>query len=92
MKVYEVLASSRFLLATMNRNGVSADDIMYLDMFYEYRDMLAEGRKETEIRDFLANKHKLSASTIKRIIKRLNDGKLPILGYPLLDGRQSAPV
>lgn len=32
MKVYEVLASSRFLLATMNRNGVSADDIMYLDM------------------------------------------------------------
>ena len=44
MKVYEVLASSRFLLATMNRNGVSADDIMYLDMFYEYRDMLSEGR------------------------------------------------
>ena len=42
MKVYEVLASSRFLLATMNRNGVSADDIMYLDMFYEYRDMLPE--------------------------------------------------
>ena len=67
MKVYEVLASSRFLLATMNRNGVSAD------MFYEYRDMLAEGRKEAEIRDFLSNKHKLSASTIKRIIKRLND-------------------
>ena len=66
MKVYEVLASSRFLLATMNRNGVSADDIMY-------RDMLAEGRKEAEIRDFLSNKHKLSASTIKRIIKRLND-------------------
>ena len=30
MKAYEVLASSRFLLATMNRNGVSADDIMYL--------------------------------------------------------------
>ena len=35
MKVYEVLASSRFLLATMNRNGVSADDIMYLDMSIE---------------------------------------------------------
>ncbi len=72
MKVYEVLASSRFLLATMNRNGVSADDIMYLDMFYEYRDMLAEGRKEAEIRDFLSNK-KLSASTIKKAIKRLNE-------------------
>ena len=73
MKVYEVLASSRFLLATMNRKGVSADDIMYLDMFYEYRDMLAEGRKETEIRTFLSNKHKLSASTIKRVMKHLND-------------------
>ena len=69
MKAYEVLASSRFLLATMNRNGVSADDIMYL----YYRDMLAEGRKKAEIRDFLSNKHKLSASTIKRVIKRLND-------------------
>ncbi|EEX44742.1 hypothetical protein BACFIN_07525 [Bacteroides finegoldii DSM 17565] len=42
-------------------------------MFYEYRDMLAEGRKKAEIRDFLSNKHKLSASTIKRVIKRLND-------------------
>ena len=57
----------------MNRNGASADDIMYLDMFYEYRDMLAEGRKETEIRDFLSNKYKLSASTIKRVMKHLND-------------------
>ena len=73
MKVYEVLASSRFLLATMNRNGVSADDIMYLDMFYVYRDMLAEGRKEAEIRDSLSNKYKLSASTIKRAMKHLND-------------------
>lgn len=73
MKVYEVLASSRFLLATMNRNGVSADDIMYLDMFYEYRDMLAEGRKEAEIRDFLSNKYKLSVSTIKKAIKHLNE-------------------
>ncbi len=73
MKVYEVLASSRFLLATMNRNGVNADDIMYLDMFYEYRDMLAEGRKEAEIRAFLSNKYKLSASTIKKAIKRLNE-------------------
>ena len=73
MKVYEVLATSRFLLATMNRNGVSADDIMYLDMFYEYRDMLAEGRKEAEIRAFLSNKYKLSVSTIKKAIKRLNE-------------------
>ena len=73
MKVYEVLESSRFLLATMNRNGVSADDIMYLDMFYEYRDMLAEGRKEAEIRAFLSNKYKLSASTIKKAIKHLNE-------------------
>ena len=73
MKVYEVLASSRFLLATMNRNGESADDIMYLDMFYEYRDMLAEGRKEAEIRTFLSNKYKLSASTIKKAIKHLNE-------------------
>ena len=73
MKVYEVLASSRFLLATMNRNGVSADDIMYLDMFYEYRDMLAERRKDAEIRDFLSNKYKLSSSTIKRVMKHLNE-------------------
>ena len=57
----------------MNRNGVSADDIMYLDMFYEYRDMLAEGRKEAEIRAFLSNKYKLSASTIKKAIKHLNE-------------------
>ena len=73
MKVYEVLASSRCLLATINRNGVSSDDIMYLYMFYEYRDMLAEGRKDAEIRDFLSNKYKLSSSTIKRVMKHLNE-------------------
>lgn len=73
MKVHEVLALYRKLLATMTRQGVSSDDIRYLDLFNEYQTMKANGAKRSDICDFLSQKHKASTSTIKTAVRRLEE-------------------
>lgn len=72
MKVYELLVVFKPLFSNMTRQGISQDDIIYLDVYHEYVKKAQEGQKETEIWAFLSKKYKLSASTIKRAIKRLN--------------------
>lgn len=71
-KIYEILIVFRSVLVNMTRQGISQDDITYLDMYHEYVKMSQEGQKEAEIRAFLSRKYKLSASTIQKAIKRLN--------------------
>lgn len=72
MKVYEFLSLFRSIFIVMARNGISQNDIVFLDMYHEYIRMLQEGQKEAEIWTFLSQKYKLSASTIKKAVKRLN--------------------
>lgn len=72
MKVYELLMVYKPLFSNMSKQGISQRDIIYLDMFHEYMQMQARGLKEAEIWAFLSKKYKLSASTIKRAINRLN--------------------
>lgn len=73
MKVHELLAVYRSLFVGMSRQGVNQDDIIYIDIHREYIQMLASGQKEAEIWAFLSSKHKLSASTIKRAVRRLDE-------------------
>lgn len=72
MRVHELLTVYRSLFSNMSKQGISQRDIIYLDMFHEYMQMRARGLKEAETWAFLSKKYKLSASTIKRAIKRLN--------------------
>lgn len=71
-KVYEILTVFKSVLVNMTRQGISQDDIIYLDLHREYVKLLQEGQKEADIRAFLSQKYKLSASTIQKAIKRLN--------------------
>lgn len=73
MKVHEVLALYRKFFAAMARQGVSPDDIRYLDLFNEYQTMKANGVKRGDICDFLSQKHKVSASAIKTAVRRLEE-------------------
>lgn len=73
MKVYELLTVYKSLFSNMSKQGISQRDIIYLDMFHEYMQMLASGVKEANIWTVLARKHKLPASTIKKVIKLLNE-------------------
>ena len=72
MKVHELLTVYRSLFSNMSKQGINQRDIIYLDMFHEYMQMQARGLKEADIWFILSKKYKLSASTIKRAIKRLN--------------------
>lgn len=72
MKVYELLIVYKSLFSNMSKQGLSQRDIIYLDIFHEYMQMQASGLKEAEIWALLSKKYKLSASTIKKAIKRLN--------------------
>jgi len=71
-KIYEILTVFKSVLVNMTRQGISQDDIIYIDIYREYMQMAQEGRKEADIRSFLSQKYKLSASTIQKAIKRLN--------------------
>lgn len=72
MKIYELLIVYKSLFSNMFKQGISQRDIIYLDMFHEYMQMQASGLKEAKIRALLSKKYKLSASTIRKAIKRLN--------------------
>lgn len=72
MKIYELLIVYKSLFSNMFKQGISQRDIIYLDIFHEYMQMQASGLKEAKIRALLSKKYKLSASTIRKAIKRLN--------------------
>lgn len=72
MRLYEFLMLYKSLFVTMARNGISQDYTIYLELYKDYCLMLERGQKEAEIRIFLQKRYKLSASTLKRIIKELN--------------------
>lgn len=72
MNVYKFLLIYKSIFVIMARQGISQNDIAYLGVYDDYISMLEKGQKEAEIYTFLAERYKLSASTIKRAIKRLN--------------------
>lgn len=73
MTVLELLSLYRPLFSKMTRNGISSEDIMYIDVVKEYNKMLEDGQKAPQIRAFLAKKYKLSPKGIKTAEERLNE-------------------
>lgn len=72
-KVYEILTVFKPLLVNMTRQGISQDDVMYLDMFREYVRMSQEGHKKVYIVQYLSDKHKIGKATIYRVISRFSE-------------------
>ena len=72
MKAVEFLRLGREILKTMSRIDLRRDDYKHIELYEEYVMMRGEGEKVDYIICFLADKYKLSESTIKRIVKRLS--------------------
>ena len=72
MKVVEYLKIGREFLKRMSNLDLRRDDYIHIELFEEYERMRSHGDKVDYILSVLGNKHKLSESTIKRIIKRLS--------------------
>lgn len=57
---------------TMSKFDLNVNDARYIPVYEEYLRMRKEGLKITHIISSLAEKHFLSESTVKRIVKRLS--------------------
>jgi orotate phosphoribosyltransferase-like protein len=59
------------LLMTLSKNGVSVNDVNYLDIYDDYREMKKQGTKVRYIALCLADKYGLTDRAIFKIVKRL---------------------
>ena len=73
MKVVELVKISKDALKMMSNCGIKTGDWKHLEMFDEYLDMRKNCEKFRYIMAYLAEKYKISESTVKRIVKRLSE-------------------
>lgn len=73
MTRYEYLQQNRALCEEMTLNGISATDVLFIDLYEDYKRMKAEGHKYEWMMAWLAEQYGMSQTTIYRTIKRLED-------------------
>ena len=57
----------------MSKFGIKLNDWKHIEMFEEYLDMRKSREKFRYIMAYLAEKYKISESSVKRIVKRLSE-------------------
>ena len=72
MKVAELVKISSEALKMMSNSGIRIGDWEHVTMYEEYLSMRINKEKFRYIMAFLAEKYRLSESTVKRILKRLS--------------------
>ena len=72
MKVVDLVKISKEAMKMMSNSGIKTEDWRHIEMYEEYEDMRKNGEKFRYIIAYLAEKYKMSESTIKRVVKRLS--------------------
>ena len=72
MKNYEILKMNASLLQLLSKNGVSVNDVNYLDVFDEFMEMKKQGVKVRFIALTLADKYGMTDRSIFKIVKRMS--------------------
>lgn len=70
MKLIEILNLNRELLNNFRKAGVRMDDVLYIDLFNEYRTLSAQGEKVSYIVARLATEYAVSERKVYSLIKR----------------------
>jgi len=71
MLAIELLKISREILKSLSEVDVRLDDYRHIGMYNEYRELAEQGLKKEYIRRVLAEKYKVSESTVFRVVSRL---------------------
>lgn len=71
MTHYELLKSGASLLNIIRENGITADDVRYLEVFENLERMEREGHKKTFIVAYLCNQYDISEATLYRVANRM---------------------
>ena len=72
MKIVELVKISKESLKMMSDFGIKTGDWKHVGMYEEYLDMRNRCEKFRYIMAYLAEKYRLSESSVKRIVKRLS--------------------
>lgn len=72
MTNYEILKMNASLLHLLNKNGVSINDVNYIDIFDEFTKMKQQGLKVRYIAITLAEKYGMTDRSIFKIVKRMS--------------------
>lgn len=70
MTIIEILNLNKELLRTFQKVGIRLEDVEYIDLFNEYRAMVANGEKVSYIVATLATKYDISERKVYDLIKR----------------------
>lgn len=73
MKVVELIKISKETLKMLSKSGIKMGDWQHIKMYEEYLAMRLNKEKFRYIMAFLAEKYRISESSVKRILKRLSD-------------------
>ena len=73
MKVVELVKISMESLKMMSNSGIRTGDWQHVKMYEEYQEMRRKCEKFRYIMAYLAEKYRLSESSVKRIVKRLSE-------------------
>jgi hypothetical protein len=68
---YELLKASVSLLAMLEKNGIDAKDVKYIDLYDEYTRLKSEGHKMGYIAYYLSQQYECSEATVYRVVKRM---------------------
>lgn len=71
MKVIELLKLNRQLLNVCRAEGIRINDVRYIELYNDYRHMLAMGDKVSYIVALLAVRYNVSERKVYSLIKRL---------------------
>lgn len=70
MKVIEILNLNKELLKIFRKVGIRLDDVQYIDLYNEYRELLSKGNKVSYIVAVLADRYSISERKVYSLIKR----------------------
>ena len=78
MKIFEVLTFNRELLARLSAAGVRLADYRYLDLYGDYKQMVARGEKVTYAAMVTAQRHSISERQVYKIVRRMESTVRPM--------------
>ena len=70
MKVIEILNLNKELLKIFRKIGIRLEDVQYIDLYNEYRELLSKGNKVSYIVAVLADRYGIGERKVYSLIKR----------------------
>ena len=72
MTAYELLASNKSIIQQLSDASININDIRYITMYREYRDLQKEGHKITYIAYLLSEKYEINKATFYRVVNKFD--------------------